>query len=48
MPEVGGVHHPGADGGEQDPVKDAPEDTALAEDVDLNAIRRVVTAALPA
>jgi hypothetical protein len=27
--------------------KDAPEDTALAEDVDLNAIRRLVSTALP-
>jgi hypothetical protein len=28
-------------------IKDAPEDTALAEDVDLNAIRRLVSMALP-
>ena len=28
-------------------IKDMPEDTALAEDVDLNAIRRLVSAALP-
>lgn len=32
----------------EDPAKHAPEDTALAEDVDLNAIRRVVSAALSA
>ncbi|MGP7999402.1 MAG: TetR/AcrR family transcriptional regulator [Streptosporangiaceae bacterium] len=30
-----------------DPVKDAPDDTDLARDVDLDAIRRVVAAALP-
>jgi uncharacterized MnhB-related membrane protein len=28
-------------------IKEAPEDTALAEDVDLNAIRRLVSTALP-
>jgi|SRR5271165_1730811 len=28
-------------------IKDAPEDKTLAEDVDLNAIRRLVSAALP-
>jgi hypothetical protein len=30
-----------------EPIKDTPEDTALAEDIDLNAIRRVVATALP-
>lgn len=29
-------------------IRDAPEETALAEDVDLDAIRRVVSSALPA
>jgi hypothetical protein len=29
-------------------IKDAPEDTALAQDVDLSAIRRLVLTALPA
>ena len=31
----------------EDVIKDAPGDTALAEDVDLNAIRRLVSTALP-
>ena len=31
----------------ENPIKDEPGDTALAEHVDLNAIRRLVSAALP-
>jgi AcrR family transcriptional regulator len=31
----------------EEPIKDTPEETALARDVDLTAIRRLVTAALP-
>jgi len=31
----------------EDVVKDAPDDTGLADDVDLNVIRRLVSAALP-
>ncbi len=31
----------------EEPIKDPPEDTALAEHVDLTAIRRLVSAALP-
>ena len=31
----------------EEPIKDPPEDTALAEHVDLTAIRRLVSTALP-